>query len=240
MFIDSHTNCWPFAQVLRPGEHLPLNAITVRQQRKYQPLEPLPNTLTPVVQWSNGTLQAVTEWAFTQDQVTIQMVPLAIGHAMTMHKCVGAEEDYIKVMLNSKNIPYALAYLALGRTRLGKAGLELPKDFTLDSIRTDPEVILNIEDLLSRANHLGVVKYREPGSLSHIAARVEQLMAHCGKDVVPPPLATDSENPCMQVQDKQEYPHQRRNTATMIYPLCADPVLCVAETSVIHPCCVRC
>ena len=222
--------------MLRPGEHLPLNAITVRQQRKYQPLEPLSNTLTPVVQWSNGILQAVTEWAFTQDQVTIQMVPLAIGHAMTMHKCIGAEKDYIKVMLNSKNIPHALAYLALGRTRLSKAGLELPEGFTLESIRADPEVILNIEDLLSCEDHLGVVKHREQGSLSHIAARVEQKMAHRGKDSVPPPLAADNENPCMAVQDKHAYSHQCRNTATMICLLCADPISCVAETSVIHPC----
>ena len=84
------------------------------------------------------------------------MLPLGLGKCITLHQCIGREDDDVLRMLVSPQLPENLALIGFGRTRRGRDGLYLPRGFDIRSIKMDPKCTKRIRSLEERADALWV------------------------------------------------------------------------------------
>ena len=82
------------------------------------------------------------------------MLPLDLGKCITLHQCIGREDDDILLMLVSPQLPENLALIGFGRTQKGWDGFYLPRGFDIRSIKMDPKCTKRIRSLEERADAL--------------------------------------------------------------------------------------
>ena len=98
---------------------------------------------------------------------------------MTIHKCIGRQEDNVMLMLHSASLDNNLAYIALGRTQRGWDGLHLPSNFDMGSIKMDPLCVQAVQELALRSSRRwrSYVFYRYVLRLDHATASIRVLDA---------------------------------------------------------------
>ena len=159
--------------------------------------------LTPIVVCDNGVIVAAEEFMFTEDVRDINghypkpavkagfaCVPLRLAHCSTLSKCIGEEHENIMLMLTSAYLYENLAYIGLGRSTRGWAGLHLPLDFNIKSIRMNAACLDFAAALEQEMDALNVVQWRDPTSKSSTFAIMNSLYADINSKDIPRPNCT--------------------------------------------------
>ena len=168
---------------------------------------------TPVVEWENGILHIVQDFTFSQavrsttgrkSKCTVEynIVPLTIGKCSTLNKCIGREDEHVRLVLTSSNMPTNLAYIGLTRMKNGWGSLGLTENFDLRSIKMDPKCRELMQGMEKIMDELHVISLRGETTLDQYATRFEAVArqaARLGTPSVPAPMVDDEHNPELQI-----------------------------------------